>query len=324
MWANDLNLASANYDGRSYTPTSAANLEKALGNFESDLISTARLAGYYSRERESLIPEQRKQFGEIMRWLIQNIPESDYVAQVYWSEGSRSVHLEDLKGIWRKHIRDFPRNSVIALNAANWLSQHDKHLALEIVRNVIEYDKENIFAAALLRALVYEPNVIPVHLSFTDEDFEDYCDKRIHDFHASANEELAAICDAIRLYTYCLLDSMQLPTETVWSNEQALKMNPNDPILRCELIGECDRNHMRRVPLLASDPELARSKTHHILWLLENVPQADLYFFTGFHWTDGLPSHAKIVTKAIKKQRKVYGKTVAKYRPEYPRKKDKR
>lgn len=51
---------------------------------------------------------------------------------------------------------------------------------------------------------------------------------------------------------------------------------------------------------------------------------ADLYFFTRIHEVEGIPSHQKIVAKALRAQGKVYGKGVAKYRPEFPRKKKQR
>lgn len=321
MWANNLDLASATYEGYSYLPDFASNLEKALDSFENDLISTARLARYYSQHHDLLTSEQTVRFTKIMQWLIENIPESDYVAQVCWCEGESRVDVDQLKRIWQKHMDRSPKNSLVALNAANWLSQNDTTSALEIAQGVLDSEAENILAAAVVHTLSYDIRDIPKQLGFADKAFEDHCDKRIRSFHASANERLTAICDETDLYLYSLLDCIYLPAETLWSNEQALKMNPNDPILRCEIIGWCDRNHNQRVPLLMCDPELARRKTHHILWLLENVPRADLYFFTRYHHTDGLPSHEKIIKKAVMKQRKVYGKTVAKYRPQYPRKK---
>ncbi len=321
MWANDLELSLANYDGKGYSTDCASNLERALGSFETDLISTARLAGYYSRCRESLASEQSLRFEQIMKWLIENVPESDYVTEVCLYEGDDSVDLRPLRTLWQMQMEKSPSNSLIAANAASWLAHCDSSTALHIAQKILEYEPGNIFVIGLVNGLSHDFRDLSNQLGFRDLVFEAQCDARIRSFHRGANKTLAAVCDEIELYLYIALDCLNLPSATRWSNEQVLKLNPNDAIVRCEVLGWCDRDQLRRRPFIMHDPELARRKTDHILWLLENVPDADLYFFTRYHEAEGIPSHGKILAQAVKVQRKVYGKTVAKYRPEFPRKK---
>lgn len=320
-WANDLDLSLANYDGRNYSAECASNLERAWGSVETDLISTARLVGYYSRCRKSLSSEQISRLEQIVKWLVEEVPESDFASAVCLSEGEFSVDLRPLRTLWQKQIEQSPRNSLIAANAAVYLSYGDSSAALSIARMILEYEPGNVYALGLVNALSHDLRDLSHQLGFRDLAFEDLCDARIRDFHLVANETLEAVCDAIELYMYVVLDCLQIPSATLWSNEQALKLNPNDVILRCEVLGWCDCNELRRSYFLMLDPELARRKTEHILWLLENVPHADLHFFTRYHEADGRPSHGKIMAQAVKAQRKVYGKTVAKYRPQFPRKK---
>lgn len=321
MWANDLDLSKANFDGYNYSTDCVSNLEQALGSFETDLISTARLAGYYSRRRKSLSSEQVQRRERIMKWLVENVPESDYAAQMRLEDDDDSIDFVPLKSLWQKQMERSPRNSLLAANAASWLSQCDRTTALHIAQEILEYEPENIFVIGLINSLSHDLLDVSHQLGFRDLAFESQCDARIRNFHRVGNKTLAAVCDAIELYLYTLLDCLRLPQTTLWSNEQALRLNPSDVILRCEVLGCCDRNELCRIPFLMNDPELARRKTKHVLWLLENVPQADLYFFTLYHETQGTPSHGKILKQAVKTQRNNYDKTVAKYRPQFPRNK---
>jgi hypothetical protein len=69
------------------------------------------------------------------------------------------------------------------------------------------------------------------------------------------------------------------------------------------------------------DLEVAALYTTHVLWLLENVPLADLHFFTRIISMKETSSYAKVLKDVVSRLRKKHGKFVAKYRPEFPRKK---
>jgi len=321
MWADSLSLSKANYLGYSYSTDCARNLEAVLTSFQTDLISTARLYGYYSRRRQSLDSMQFLRYQEIMKWFIENVPDSDFVSEVRIYENDDEELLKSMRTLWQKQIEKKPKNSLVATNAASWLAHCDNKTALEIAKNILEYEPENIFAVSLVYGLSADCRNVAYQLDFHDPIFEAECDKRIRNFPEIADRTLATICDKIELYIYGLLYCLRLPLPSFWSNEQALKLNPNDAILRCEVLGRCNLSEQLRRPLIMLNPELARLTTRHILWLIENVPHADLHFFIRHHEVEGVPSHKKILAKAVKAQRKIYGKTVAAYRPQFPKKK---
>jgi hypothetical protein len=323
LWANDLDLTNCHYEGRSYDAEYETNLEQAIESFDNDLISTARIAGYYSRNH-ARTPHHGSLVTAIAEWIIKHIPESDFARWAILSiesldKGSRAKILSSL---WEKRISEHDKNSRIRLNAAHSIGIEDLEAATAIAESVLNDDPDNIDAMATLHDLragiTYDFKQLK---NFQDNQFETACGLRIDSFAQAANQELANVCDEIELYLYIILDCLRIPMQTLWSNEQVLRMAPNDVIIRDEILAWCEHHNGRRSTWSTNDPDVARIKTEHILWLLENVPHANLHFFTRISDQDGIPSHARIIAKAVTKQRKIHGKTVAKYRPQYPRKK---
>jgi hypothetical protein len=100
--------------------------------------------------------------------------------------------------------------------------------------------------------------------------------------------------DQMDLNYYALLERLAIPIRTLWTNELLLKMNPNDIILRSEILGWCNKGMLGGCMHL-QDLEVSALYTTHVLWLLENVPHADLHFFTRAMQENS--SYAKVVKK---------------------------
>ncbi len=316
--ADQLHLAHSYYEGMYYSADEATHLQHILKDFGSDLVSTARLCGCYAKFVETLAPDLSKRYSELLRWIIDHIPESDLASKSFRTP---LEHSHAVNSAWKQAISKNPKTARILINAANSLSECSTESAKSILNTLLVSEPNNAEAKALLQQLSFRREHGVRSLDFYDTEFANECQIRISDFSNSAeNELLTSIFDQIGVFLYPILECLTIPQITLWSNEQVLLINPNDPILRLEVLGWCDRHQLDRMISTLSNPEIARRRTRHILWLFENTPNADLYFYTR-HNNYGIPNHEKIISSAVKTQRKRYGKTVAKYRPEFPRKK---
>ena len=315
MWANDLDLSRANSQGLNAPTDSTANLKRLGVPFAKDLITTIRIAG--SCGRRQITEAEVAEIRPIVGWVIQAMPESDIATSLSDRESCDVLNCQ-----WNEQIEAHPHNMRIAMNAALWLYLSDATSAIQIAKSVLEQSPDDAEALALVYAIPLGQDLRV--LDFRDEPFEKKCEKIVRNFEPQANDRvLAKLCDRIGrsgLFIFSLLYSLSLPTRTVWTNEQALKINPNDLILRAEVLGWCDRNNLTRGTFVGpTNPQIARIRTEHVLWLLEHVPNANLHFFKMTEH-DGL-SHKKIWESAVRTLRKMHGPHVARYRPEFPKRK---
>lgn len=320
-WIDDLDLKDAYFEGGHYTEECGSLLESSIENFSEDLLNTARLVGFYNRKlsAQKLTPSRVEKLQEILLWFIEHAPESVTTINIQiFAEESDIFSADRIRTAWEKQVATAPENRVIALNAARWCKYIDPSYSSKQANKVLEKFPGDVAANQLLYELAGGPRFIGKN--FQDVEFENNCQLRLEKFNSVDNKGLAELCDKLSFHTFTILDCLRISGLAAWTNEQVLKKNPNDAILRGELLKWYELEH---VFFCAHDAEVARKRTEHILWMLENIPKADLYFFTRIHDVEGIPTHKRIIEKAVRKQRKVHGPDVARYRPEFPRNKTK-
>jgi hypothetical protein len=290
-WVTELDLLTAQYEGYSYSLRNRASLELALDSIETDLVSVGRLVGTYSRNFGELRSDQASRYQRILEWIVENAPESDVAG-----EPSGGIFGNRLCELWQKQIKRHPLNSKIAYNAACSLSHCANDVAIGITQRVLEYDPGDISATELMRSLIDRK----MHRCFSTDDpvFAEFDADEIV-FESNDLSPMAA-SDVIELVLYPF--NLNIPISTLWSNEQTLKFNPNDAILRAEVMAMY--GSMVQSYRLPANAATVRKKLAHIAWLYKNAPSSRLKWDALRFWLDAdFSVYKKVFDKKHKSQK---------------------
>jgi len=130
--------------GRNLSSEGADSLEEKLVADPTDMVSRARLLGYYSRDMFRS-KSAREAKGRHVLWLIENMPEAEVLGIPAGQLNAlldAKVYLEGKK-LWLEHIEKSPGNLAILGNAASFFLLRDRTLAEEFLLKARSLDPKN-------------------------------------------------------------------------------------------------------------------------------------------------------------------------------------
>lgn len=239
---------------------SAAALEKALVHNPEDLITRARLLGYYSIKKtrsaklRSAINEAR--FNHII-WFIENAPDCVFAGDTYLgtSKTTDQEHYSEIVSAWSDAVQNNPQAQT-RINFALFLSQHNKSRAITALKELHRDVPSNPWPASILRAI--------------DPKFKSLASRR----QAVSTVVNAPLNDSETL-TH-LLDGAFMPSESVESLRKVLAVRPHDLPARTELIGRL-KARAKRANLIGYDPAIVNELSDHLHWLVACAPRSRLW-----------------------------------------------
>lgn len=162
--SNFYRLDAAAEQGLLLPSISAAAFEEALVYNDCDLITRARLLGFYFN-RKGLKTDQRKSYVNQIVWFIKNVPASKFCGSECLSPHTSVEAYEQLKKLWSEQMNAHPDVMQIKINAALFSLRREQDYCVKLLKAVIKESPNNMWAIKLLsmlglrRDVVYEPEV---------------------------------------------------------------------------------------------------------------------------------------------------------------------
>jgi len=140
------------------SPAQAAQFEAKLQKNPNDIETRKRLVRYYSDDDIKETPARRANHLKHRVWLLQNRPDLDdydiykYSAPFYTAE---DTEYKTLKTEWLKQVEANKNNSLIRLNAIEFIRYKEPETAEKLLNEGIQIDKENYQFPLMLSKLLY-------------------------------------------------------------------------------------------------------------------------------------------------------------------------
>ena len=268
----DLDQAAA--QGFMLPEISAAALEQALIYNPEDLITRARLLGYYSIKKTRSTKIRRAineaRFNHII-WFIENAPDCVFAGNTYLSVSKTNDqdHYSKIVSAWSVAVKKNPQPQT-RINFALFLSQHDKSRAITVLKKLLRDAPANPWPAAILRAI--DPKFKPPALqrqavsTVTGTPLDD-------------NETMTR-----------LMNGASMPSESVELLRTVLAAQPRDLAARTELIGQL-KARAKRANLIGYDPAVVNELIDHLGWLVACAPRSKLWSEMHGQAYEALPVH---------------------------------
>jgi len=314
-WASEVGLSRAHLAGvYHWVPASSiANLESILHADSTDIYNRAKIIGSYDKyyswieyskaSTADLGLNEAQKFSHLqhMRWFIENIPESKFIATFYLSPIKK--HNPGLYRLLRNMLLNQAsaneKDTTVLINVAVALSRTDKAQAKRLARKILKQSPGwSLRILALLGLKIPDPDVKAV--------------LKQHAFKPGKRElRFSKIARLVNL-SRCSFEGRSLPLRTIWSNERALECNPNDLVLRAELLEAYDNYDQFHVHFNGHTPDIVPALVKHNLWFIHHIP--DYYLYSSGCWLNihgwrkedrYLSDHA-IVLQAAKLQMRAY------------------
>lgn len=304
-WAAELDLSGANLAGSyEWVPAGTiANMEEELSDDSTDMFSRALAIGYYTRgARQSVVDDELPAYVRHISWFIDNVPECRYVSRFklnYVAEEAKRA-LEMAERNLATDAGENPDCTDVIINIAAALARVDKKESKRLARLLLKRRPE--WAARILN-LIGEP-VADFDAKATLERFGFRAGQRSNKF-----SKIARSIDLQRHNPF--LDSIS--KRTLWSNERALSHNPNDLVLRAELVQAYEVFDQYDVYFGGATPDVVEYLVEHNLWFIHHMPDNDLSSLEltlDFHRNGKHLGHHAPLFEAAKQQIRAYPKSL--------------
>lgn len=261
--ADYYDLAGAAEQGRILPTSSAAALEEALVFNEFDLVTRARLLGFYETKNRMLRNEQRTKLRlNHILWIIENIPGSKFAGDDYnyIDKKSQPQHYAKALNAWKKQIETRPDCAQIRINAAMFASAaSDTKYAIKLAKDVASYEPENRWAQKLLQFLTNSDGEILYELWTLPAKFNR------KKFSADSDKAVLSKID---------YQGEKMPPISAETLETVVAKFPEDVVARVELISFY-RSRWERTNIIKTDPEYLHRLMHHISFCLAFMPGSE-------------------------------------------------
>ena len=248
---------------------SADALEEILILNEFDLMSRARLMGYYSKSGN---PSHRTRFSENklkhIIWFINNAPDCKFAGDIYF-QFDRKKHPElysKIKSAWTQQIDAKPASLQIKINASLFSLHSEPGWSLRIARSALRQDAKNLWIGRILQTLE-KPNkkssIVPTLVSTSNIDLEKW----------------RKLADRSYLETH-VFNGERMPPLSAKTLETVLAKYPDDLSARAELLGFYYANSIR-ANHFGVDPDCIHALVKHLLWCIAYIPGSK---FVGRFW----------------------------------------
>lgn len=275
-WSREVDLSGANLEG-SYNwfhYSSVENLETILESDSLDIYNRARIIGCYGRDYYDDEPvtdtSQLFLYGGHVKWFIENIPESDYIVLF-----NLEVLKKNLPAVYElcktellKQLDRQPASVMLLVNTILVLSKTEREFANSLIGRL---DKLDVAWAARVRYCVFGENE-PINAT-----------KFLSSVGFRPGVKSVEISKAAKIlrFTYYSLFGRRLAARSAWTHEQVLRGNPNDLVLRAEVVGLYEYLDGFSTYLCGQTPTYLAQLISHHLWLIEVIPDVFLYSLSG-------------------------------------------
>lgn len=251
-WATEPELGSAHLHGcyMWVSKESFANRNAQIGVNNIDIYNRAAIIGCAAMENA----EARRKH---KIWFLENLPENRFISIF----GCSDVKAEMLLALNKNHGN---KNVLINIISAMRFDASDNgRLQLKALRKFLEPDWQ-VQLSALLNEDVPDVNA---DLELTTK----------YKFVAGKRKPLyEQIASKIKLSNESRY-GLHIPIRTIWSMERAIERNPNDLILRAQLIEAYAHYDQWHNYLGGFTPDVVPQLVRHNLWFIENAPSYKIY-----------------------------------------------
>lgn len=250
--ADYYNLEEAARQGLLLPDASALALEEILGVNDQDIVTRARLLGYYAKTRKSKRDSERLALNRAKHilWFIKNAPDCKFASDKYFAiDRAKNANLyTEVKSAWEHIISRNSAPTQALVNAAIFLFGEEPDEGERIARSVLTREPQNRWARRLL--------MMPAGYEPAEKTFDSVA------MTAQADEEYLD-----RLVSL----GQSLPPISVETLEEVLNEFPDDLSARAELVGHYHERYQRE-NLFNCDPEMLEKLVRHLLWFIEHIP----------------------------------------------------
>ncbi len=313
-WATEVDLNSAHLEGvYHWVPkASIANLDSLLDNRRSsDIYSRAKIIGFYDAYfshaeygkktvfEMGLTKQAIASYQQHLLWFIENMPECQFMSTFYLSsiKKQNSTLYKVLKAALLKQANLHKRNLKIQVNVAAALARTDESITRKLCKVILALDKS--WGATVLALLGDKMPERDVKLELNKRSF----------IAGQKNAKFLKIAKRIDLHRHCLFGWF-MTRQSVWSSELALLKNPNDLVLRGELLEAHSSLDRYSVKFNGHTPDVVPALIEHNLWFIQNLPSYYMYslgcriYHHGYRKTDRYLGPHAILLEAAKRQTK--------------------
>jgi tetratricopeptide (TPR) repeat protein len=138
------NLEMVAIHGKDLTAKDAETLEEQLRNEPNDLVTRAKLLGFYFSLRYAS-GQAKEQYSQHVFWIIENKPDSN-IAGSPFAELNRIIDSQaylQAKKLWLQQIDKYPNNPMVIGNAANFFLLNDSNLAESLFKKAQSLEPKN-------------------------------------------------------------------------------------------------------------------------------------------------------------------------------------
>ena len=263
-WANACFMDKAQLIGSYawFAPGTIKHLDEMIEENSIDFFNRAKIIGFYrdSPERDREAKNLSAMYTKHITWLIQNVPDCDFMRQVYWEGLATVPHLQKtLMKEWH-HIASKSNNVEILINAALANLKHDRKQAHAYINAAMIIAPANEFAIRLKNARTRNTSAAGAEIL------------RLRNFRPGKKSgELTKVSKNFDHAAAWLFGKLT-PARSIWSSEQLVHNNPHEMFVRTELIGYYGQ-HKYCHGIDESDPRFSERLRSHILWFIENTPE---------------------------------------------------
>lgn len=309
-WAKEIDLDGAHLYGiYHWVPgESIANLEKVMSKNSLDIFNRAKMMAFYercyaggqyrNRSEWVNVPGMTRRHRELhinhVRWFIENVPQSRVVAVSKCDEEAEPMILEHMKCA----LQNNPDDLEILVNLAYHVMAVNKEAAKSLVQIIMR--SSPFWGEWMTRLLGEKVTEVDASEALKALDFRS----------GKKNANVSRIARQVDLLR--LTSGTYLPKRTIWSNELALQYNPNDILLRAELLESYNQLDQFRINFGGSTPDVVKELVRHNVWFIEHTPDEFMYSQAcclGDDLSDYLGDHKTLLT-AAKAQMKAYPKSL--------------
>lgn len=277
-WTSEVDLSSAHLIGvRRYPSSSAEILEVVLRDHTDDVYNRAKLIGHYEahavsfflsdcipaepREKLRFCKERKALLLRHLKWFVDHVPKSRYIAKfpIYFLMRI-GTDLRNLEDSMLRQIAANENKPSVLINFVIPFDVLDKRRVPKLIRLISQSSPAwGRRVRFLLDGLEFKVNVTE--------------DLRKHSFEPGQRDVLLSNAAEMLELWKRLPSRTLLPIRTIASNEYVLSRNPNDLLLRLELVAAYEAHDQFHITFGGHTPDVASEIKRHCLWFIQYVPE---------------------------------------------------
>lgn len=255
--ADYYDLEGAAKQGLMLPHSSALAFEEALAQNEEDLISRARMLGYYSLHNlfKNRVETAAAHLNHVL-WFIKNAPGCKFAGDTYLAVDQQKSpeNYRVVRKAWLAAIKLEENSSQISINAALFFFDQDPSQSLKLVKSVLKREPDNVWAKALISRL-------------TGDEKSRSNATAAHSINDAVSQYKA---EELKHLDTCSRRGKGMPPISAANLEKVVSKFPRDITARAELLGYY-RENFERANVLQVDPEMVERMTNLMVWFIKSI-----------------------------------------------------